>query len=294
MNPSACPRTGRPAFTLVELMVVITIIAILVALATVAVQGAMRKATQTTTQTEIGNMSVSVATAKSTLRGVNYLPSSILLHETLSNYAANDASRLFLQQAFGRQLFTSGTTVDWNGDGAINPAGVTLYGDQALVFWLGGIPAANGNLLGFSTNPTNPAASGGTRIGPFFEFKSTRLLPQSNGFYRYVDAYGTGRPYIYFSSYRAGNDYNAADNGGIAGFPSPYYTAGTTPPKYLNANGFQIISAGRDGVFGAGGSWNTGNGYGPWAPYVSAGQPGNPGGDDQANFSRNLLGSGQE
>jgi hypothetical protein len=57
-------------------------------------------------------------------------------------------------------------------------------------------------------------------------------------------------------------------------------------PTPLNQNTYQIISAGQDGVFGAGGYWNPGVGYPP-------GSPPNVGADDLANFSKAVLGKPQ-
>jgi hypothetical protein len=53
----------------------------------------------------------------------------------------------------------------------------------------------------------------------------------------------------------------------------------------MNPNGYQIISAGRDSLFGPGGSWN------PAAGYTTAGSPGL---DDLANFSQTPLGGPQK
>ena len=56
---------------------------------------------------------------------------------------------------------------------------------------------------------------------------------------------------------------------------TPYKSGG----KYVNESGFQIISAGKDQMFGAGD-----------ALLPAVGTPG--GDDDQANFSRSVLGGG--
>jgi hypothetical protein len=76
----------------------------------------------------------------------------------------------------------------------------------------------------------------------------------------------------------------------------------TTPPRYHNANSYQIISAGMNGVFGTGtvlmpapanvlnqnpNQWGT-----PlWAP-INAATMGTAGVDDQSNFHDRLLGIG--
>jgi hypothetical protein len=57
--------------------------------------------------------------------------------------------------------------------------------------------------------------------------------------------------------------------------------------QFINPNGFQIISAGKNGQFGPGCG-----GGGPWD--TSNGLPGtDPGADNLANFSSAVLGAGQ-
>jgi hypothetical protein len=58
-----------------------------------------------------------------------------------------------------------------------------------------------------------------------------------------------------------------------------------SPTQWLNPTGFQIISAGRDGMFGntSLGTWNPATGWGA----------GNAGADDISNFSRSVLGTSQ-
>jgi hypothetical protein len=131
-----------------------------------------------------------------------------------------------------------------------------------------------------------PPASGAQAKGPFFNFKTDRI--DSNG--HYLDHYGT--PYYYFSS-KNGNDYAAfgiyrpalnpsnqprgfTNTGGYGGM-EPFRGA---DGKYLNADSFQIISAGRDKFPGPGGVYQAGVGdYGPAAQ----------GGDDLANFHTGPL-----
>jgi len=137
-------------------------------------------------------------------------------------------------------------------------------------------------------NPNYTAVPGDQAKGPFFEFKASRVQAG-----HYMDPYGT--PYIYFSS-KNGNDYNAF---GVFGQPvgSPiiptYQTNGGWGPgpvsplkgldgKYINSNGFQIISAGADKQFGRGDKYD---------PGVGDYSPGAMGGDDLSNFARGPLGA---
>jgi type II secretory pathway pseudopilin PulG len=222
--------------------------------------------------------------------------------------------------------------------------GSVLEGEQCLVFFAGGIPnSVTNTVTGFSTNATNPAA-GGDRVPPFFDFKSSRLtlIPgTAPGFPCYQDGYGK-TPYAFFSSYKSTNGYNRYVNYsnpyiapigsgapvtsdcqalylyGIGGLPVfPYCQSGmyTAPqvapgvsPVYLNPQTYQIISAGKDNIFGNGtvvagypgapagnavwvynsipnpGLWNPSNA----SAFYLAGTTG--GADDVANFYDRLLG----
>jgi prepilin-type N-terminal cleavage/methylation domain-containing protein len=248
-------RAGRAGFTLVELLVVIAIIAILVGLTAAAVQRVRTKGPEIQTRTDIGSLETALGTARAEL-GLKYIPSYIVLREdgkyddnlTVSAviFAEQQKTKGLLTQIFGRQ-FNPSTPVDWNSDGSLSAKPLVLEGQNCLVFFLGGIPTPPGGTagcLGFSTNPQNPGAAGGTRRGPWFEFKSNRLqrennfptdspfynktLPPNNGMFRYLDPWsGTSAasqvPFAYFSSNGAGNDYFG------------YTLNGTPPPTFLPA-----------------------------------------------------------
>jgi prepilin-type N-terminal cleavage/methylation domain-containing protein len=313
-------RAGRPGFTLVELLVVIAIIAVLAGLITAAVQRVRVKGPEIQTRSDIGSLETSLGTARAEL-GLKYIPSYLILRED-GNYgnaswaplaqqpaalAAQAQTQAILSQIFGRNL---STTVDWNGDGQISSTPLILEGQHCLTFLLGGIPSTPGGTngcLGFSTNPSRPDTAGGTRRGPYFEFNANRLFRDTNGFFVYFDAW-TGKaqppipypraPYAYFSSSGGGNDYNVSQRirtdgttGSVVGDcptlgVSPYQVpvAAGALAQFINPRGYQIISAGRDRVFGPGGIWDPSKGYGGTGP----------GADDQANFSGLLLGNPQQ
>jgi prepilin-type N-terminal cleavage/methylation domain-containing protein len=316
----------RPAFTLVELMVVMTIIAILVALLTGAVMRALTKGPELETSSEIGELQSKIS---SSARDVNldYLPSR--LHLSKQNFYPNKGvagsldsdSVRFLQNRFGRSAcfnFTplSGNNfIDWNGDGVANEE-LYLEGEQCLVFHLGGVPLPSGGnivMVGFSLNPSNPAAgvvNGQHRNGPFFEFQSNRLKSftstafqganfptQAGGSYGsfpvYLDPWTqTGgiakrQPFAFFASYSveggglysdATHKYGSSDCPFLPVLPYVQSTSGGVT-VYVNPSNFQIISAGKNGKFGAGGT-NWGR----------TGTTDPNGKDDQSNFSSHLLG----
>lgn len=322
MRPAPNTRRARGGFTLVELLVVITIIAILISLIGAGVFKALETAHKTQLRNEISELNKAVI-AVQTEYNVKYIPSAIRLRENM-NYGTSDQLDIdswnFLHAMWPRLALNS--QIDWNGDGSIDGPGGNaqngwvLEGEECLVFFTGGIPAAGSpsNVLGFSPNPSNPAAAvtGGARKGPYFSFQSNRLIPspsaQATGFLRYGDPM-TGAPYAYFSSFSywtknssgvpTANRYGTSDC--VSLNVTPYadkLPATGSIPHYLNNDTFQIISAGANGKFGQGSSGVT---AAIWTPAV-AGQTGattsadgdvKGGVDDMANFYDSLLGVAQ-
>lgn len=302
--------TSRVGFTLIELLVVIAIIAVLVGLMIPAVMKVTGLGPQATAKHEINQLSAAIAAFQQEF-GVKTMPSKFVLHENLNAYNLSDPlharSRQFLSQMFGRRLGGSTGIVNWRqrtpAPTPTNAQSYTLSGEQCLVFFLGGIQdttSGQPGCLGFSTNPADPSVLGGTRRGPFYEFKSPRLIPDSslkfspvtpaiprNGFLVYLDAFRVAtreRPYVYLCDYST-NDYQA-DTYEVVGTSSPttFLTAyRSAPTRYINQGGFQILCAGPDGYFG------NPAGYNP-----STGNLDLVGRDDLSNFQRNRLGAPQD
>ncbi len=307
---------ARSAFTLIELLVVIAIIAILVGLLSSAVMKVFSTVKRTETSHDIMKLQDAFKVAMKQYGNTPVLPSRLLLYNDLSKYKTDtsDLSRRSaetLRKMFGRRFLEYGTFVAW--DGVTNNAAppFALEGQQCLVFYLGGM-VENGKCVGFSTdpkNPTLPLAASSDRIGPFFEFKSSRLVAGNapgrsfgtNAFFVYLDPYNdrsdpSAKPFAYFSSTTAPNNYN------------PYYTAPTppvtsdcpslglwpyieAPSRYINPNGFQIISAGADGLFGVGGGSPPTFSSSVYDPAIGARDLATR--DNQSNFSQSVLGSPQ-
>lgn len=298
---------SRSGFTLVELLIVVTIIAILVAMAMAAVMKVMNQGAQTTARVEIGNLETGIAACKNDWGGgLKYLPSKLKLFEETAWYTRTTdpealATQRFLIKMFGTRF--QGQWVDWNGDGVHAeppfsatgpiPTAVTIPAPECLVFYLGGIPDAPGNPpAGFSTDPTNPASTA-NRKAPYYAFQTPRLRQSTAagaGYFFYVDPYTENpQPYIYLSSGARGNDYNAPPPAGTStsdctwvkdsagNFVQPYRER--SGGKFMNPFGFQIICAGRDNIFGDPTKWTPANGT-----------TDRLGADDQANFSQGLLG----
>src|SRR5579875_3766877 len=154
-------KTGsRSAFTLVEMVVVLLIIAILASLAWSVTVNAIGKVTEAQTRTEISELETALRAFMADY-GLSDPPPSLLILNEATPLAPdprdNGRSAAFLTKVFGKNL---GPT-DWNGDGQLDGPWV-LQGEHALVFYLGGIPSAAGP-QGFSTNNMNPALPGGKR-----------------------------------------------------------------------------------------------------------------------------------
>ncbi len=278
-------RPRRPAFTLIELLAVIAIIGVLTALLLPAIQYARTAAARASVRTEISQLATAVTAARNDLAsgGLPFLPSALALREdgaygTGPNPTLELQTLAFLKRVWPRIQTPTGGFVDWNGNGAPDTGAVfMLQGHHALVFWLGGIPALSGNgTTGFCTDISNPANGSGSRKPPYFpNFNASRLVrdPSVGNMFFYQDGWGTGSPYIYFDA----SGYGGQLDLGV----SAYAVFGTNPVQFLNSNSFQIISAGKDGVFGPGGLWNPATG----TTGIGA--------DDQSNFSANALGAPQ-
>lgn len=261
-------RQPRGAFTLVELLVVISIILVLMSLLVAGVMKAGALGKRTSNTNDIQQLNAAVVNVMQQYN-LTYIPSRIFIDEDLTQYAnptSNYAksvpaqlridSQTFLARMFPKLNFTgtnpsAPTKIDWNGDGTAGDQEVILEGDQCLVFFVGGIPTSTGGVpgvTGFSTNPTDPAwhvANPGAAVrGPFYEFRGDRLYePRGQGtqFWSYKDAYGV-MPYIYFSNYGKRNQYwygyaNYGGNSDVNSLPSitifPYAEAfQSSSPSY--------------------------------------------------------------
>jgi prepilin-type N-terminal cleavage/methylation domain-containing protein len=272
------------AFTLIELMVVMAIIALMLTLLMSGVQRARVAYKRNAAHTEIRELGQGVTLFKQKL-SVDFIPSKIVLRED-GAYVLNSPDPVqnkleldslnWLKAAWPHLTFP----VDWNQNNTTDTTPITLEGDQCLVFFLGGMSLdgnnnfnPNGQPSGFSVNKRNPMdRSTSERIGPFIQFQVDRLRDvRGNGFRSYIDPW-KAQPYLYFTSYGKQAGYKATDaTMGV----TPYVDPATNKPK--NADGFQIICAGEDKIFGSGGSNLPATG---------------PGEDDIANFSQGTLGSG--
>jgi prepilin-type N-terminal cleavage/methylation domain-containing protein len=335
----------RGGFTLIELLVVIGIITLLVGLLLPAIHKIREAAMRAKTKSEIGELGNAVEQFKSTY-DVKYIPTAFILS---SNYSQNPAqpplpnnaaslaalneSRVYYSKVWPKGFLNDPTQPLLKGYTPLPPnslplvpngpaLNIPLDGNQALLFFLGGIPPSDnrwpspyfqGNRTGFYDSPTNPfyykngvcnaPDNGSVAKGPFYNFRLDRI--DTNGHYH--DPYWDGQSqtssiYYYFSS-RNGNDYDYFGayqpvlNPGSQkyGF-SVYGGYGGMHPfrgldgKYINPNGFQIVSPGRDTLPGPGGYDEDTLQATLYDPGVGKYSPGGPGGDDISNFATGPLG----
>lgn len=167
--------TRRPAFTLVEMLVVILIMSVLVTMVTVGITRGMRFANEVGTKTEMAQIEQALGVAALDLGRVPYIPSYLYLWDTPSNAQsdigteANPTTKSYKQMSLRmlKQMFPNWTSATWLASLPNNP----LNASQAYVFILGG----KGGIEGFHATSTDPWASGGKRKGPYFNFKPERL-----------------------------------------------------------------------------------------------------------------------
>ena len=242
-NQQLRSRRDRAAFTLTEVLVVITILAILAALSTVGIMRALDTAKQSAIKIELDNIAAALQTYKDTYG--SFPPSD------LRDPATNVALRSHVARAFPRynignlEFDLAATGVDTT----------NFRPDQALVFWL----------QGFSPDVTNPfidylgqqlvngIAGSVVNVTPLFDFDQTRLIA------RVVDTAASyfpagakvnttpGSPYPLWSSGSGPYLYWDAGNYGIAAVPDSAPSSGdgaTAIPTFFNSSPLLFADAG--------------------------------------------------
>jgi prepilin-type N-terminal cleavage/methylation domain-containing protein len=251
MRATYYQRRSRRSFTIVELLVVVTIIGILVSLITAGAYRAIVHAKRTRIALEAKQLEMACLTYRERF---GELPPD--------GTEAEAAIRRHLQRMF--PLWGGAATRDISG---LNPG-------TALVFFLGGPQdATTGRPIGFSPNPRDPFETTTTegRIGPFFEFDRARL----NGGLYYPPGVETTSPsgmYVYFRSENGSYAGKTWSGGNTPVTVTPVADSRITGSPWANPDSCQILCGGLDGTMGTGTDLATGSDYNAarW--------------DDQANF----------
>ncbi len=295
----------QAGITLIELLVVIAIIAVLMSLLVSAVMRTMVVSPRTETTARMTALNHAVNTFKNheSFGRVNYIPPgrfepgpnpprgwyAFRLRNTYppaGTAQPGEPDDMSFEAQYLQKVFGGGRGLNFGDLGYRNASNqpilrADLDANQTLIFFLTGIPEVVGNdalFTGFSAHPQQPftrrASTSETRRGegPMLDMGGRRKYEiDANGFARIID--GFGNPYLYFAAREGKTNLDYGGYNPLAPSVLPYSRNG----QFENAQGFQLISAGKDGVFGQNGDWTR----------VSPG-----GEDDQSNFSSALLGSG--
>ena len=265
----------RTAFTLVELMVVILVIGILAGIAAPFIFGALERAREFAIQNEIGQLDAAIRRFE-TEHG--FFPPAIGPGLEIDGI---DKFRRYLNRIAPNHA--EGVGNDKDGPGGVQPDGLSAWWDtvgsnldeeSSLVFWLSGLCTSKQYpLSGSASNEINDIVlapynvnkdaadddlASGVNIdrSVFFDFDLGRLVTNGSasgttaGIKSYTQPFGKNiegsllaYEYRDFRSYGATNAYHIDD---------PDSTA--TPPEaiFFNADSFQIICPGMDGVVAIG------------------------------------------
>jgi prepilin-type N-terminal cleavage/methylation domain-containing protein len=250
-------KTSRSGFTLVEILVVITIIGLVAGIALPAIGQALARARNAAIKTEIDMMHMAVMNYRNEYGS---FPPSITLATSTTDWGARHLSRTFPRVSLvtatsqlPRITFNnmSGGTLTLT---AITPA-------NSLSLWL----------HGYTSDPTQPiwatTASGTLARQKMYDFDTTRMssgtAPTAFLPGVYHAAGKPGSPYIYIDSRAytsgawppSGTSYRIVTNSGTTTFTisGSTYAPQVNPVTgtFFNLDTFQILSAGRDEV------WNT-------------------------------------
>ena len=221
------PAVSRRAFTLVELLVVIGIIALLAAIVTPAVMRAQASARNAAIKAEIDMLHMAMMNYK------NEYGSFPPCVPGATNRDVLHLKRLFPRidtatAQFQLQIASAGTSGGTT-DSTCKFNILNLTPKTALTFWL----------FGYTSSPTSPLYPGNERV-KLFDFDSSRMT-QASGKYT-GEYYASGKPGAQYSYMLSSTP--TAD---LASFiPLERDSNGNV----FNENTFQIVSPGRNEIFG--------------------------------------------
>ncbi len=238
--PTYSHQSTRQAFTLVEILVTITVIGILVGMLAVGVVPAWKRAKEAKIQFEMKQMELSIENFKNHYGF--YPPSWVRITNAGGNTPAESVATLlrFLNRISPNHQETSfiPSTSTRRIDAWWDEVGQNIdYGDgDDLVFWLSGLsknkqfPLTNGALVGDMPNAYDDLT---IERDAFYEFKSGQLDIHDKVAH-YLQQQGKESSFLYIDSASYGVDTSGSYDG---------YLSGTT---YINPKTFQLITLGLD------------------------------------------------
>lgn len=282
--------TRRNAFTLVELLVVITIIGMLAAIITVAAGGARVAVWNGTVKTEMHQMEMALEQYKNQY---GEYPPDFTDSMAVIRHIKKRWPRMVLTGAnpvdqYNNVMSTVTAVTGWElGVTTDNPLEIKGLG---LAFWLGGLPNKNKStdpykyasfegmesLHGFANNPLDPFDPAAPQEKPVYDFQFGKncAIIKTPGGKVFPVAVSQGLPVVYFraakkdfksEAYIASTQAQVAfyststDDWSLASGDLPSQPGIVTPytqklnssdePVWYNADSFQLIHPGRDGLF---------------------------------------------
>ena len=244
------PSARRSAFTLVELLVVIGIIAILAAIVTPAVMRAQASARNAAIKSEIDMLHMAIMNYKNQY---GRIPPCYVPAYTSADLASKHILRLFPR--------TTSIANELSGSPALTPC-------NAIVAWLGG----------YTTDPTSPLKGAGGRV-KLFDFDQSRMAATDNtnnstllaSRLVYHPSGKPSSPYMYILSGTTASTYGTIGSPSSLPLPTSLYVVKgssvdsvglnyssisaerqvlATGTTFFNPDTFQILCAGRDDTFG--------------------------------------------
>lgn len=284
------PQTKfRSAFTLVELLVVMTVIAILIGMLSAAVIPAFKRAREASIQVEMKQIELAIESFKNKY---GFYPPSFESGTNAASTAVGISSAADLMRFVNRispnhaEGSASGHGTESRLEHWYDEVGQYLDQESSLVFWLSGICnnkqyPITGGLTGFPPIAAHPFGTDGIERDILFDFKNGQLFGDETdeivqkgttgipvvlrasatvpGFIlEYRQAYGPKSGDLLFK-YRDAATYDlggtAADNLAYCDGPADG-SAPAAPYAFANPNSFQLITFGMDGLSGAPGNWH--------------------------------------